>query len=89
MSGGHFNDGSYTYLKVLEFAEELEQEIAKNGVTDLHGEGNDFNEETLKFLREKAAEIKKVGRLMWTIDKLYSGDFGEESFKERCSEVCC
>jgi hypothetical protein len=84
MSGGHFNDGSYSYLKVLEFAESLNEEILNNGSPDDFGDVTEFNEETLEFLKEKVKEIRRVGHLMWDIDKLYSGDIGEETFKERC-----
>ncbi len=87
MSGGHFNDGSHTWLKVLEFAEELEQEIQSNGIPDGHGDVNNFSDETIEFLKQKAKEIEKVGHLIRAIDKLYSGDYGEESFMERCREL--
>ena len=87
MSGGHFNDGSHTWLKVLEFTEELGQEIQNNGTPNEYGEICDFSDETIEFLRERVKELEKVGHLMRHIDKLYSGDCGEESFMERCGDL--
>lgn len=87
MTGGHFNNGSYTWLKMLEFSEELEQEIQSNGIPNEYGDVCNFSDETIEFLKQKAKEIGKVGHLMRAIDKLYSGDYGEESFMERCREL--
>ena len=73
MSGGHF-DEAYAYLKINDFADELETCIKNNS--------DNFGEETLAYLRSQVPLLKQTASIMRQIDYLYSGDSSEETFME-------
>ena len=85
MSGGHFGD--YCYFQVSQFARDLEEEILKNNKEDVDGYGNNYSQETIEYLEEQVHYIHKIADIMYHIDRLYSGDHGEDSFMERVKEV--
>lgn len=91
MSGGHFNDCGYEYYKVYQFADELEQEISRNGKAGTDGDHSnyypDYNEEVIQYLKEQVPKLRKMAEIMRAIDYLYSGDYGENSFMNRIEEL--
>ena len=91
MSGGHFNDCGYDYYKVAQFADELEQEIATNGMTcdDKYMEGfyPNHDPDVIEYLKEQIPKMRKMAEIMRHIDYLYSGDHGDDSFMVRVWEV--
>jgi|688.fasta_scaffold2573322_1 hypothetical protein len=78
MSGGHFNENGYIYFKVEEFASELESAIDFNEDDDEGGAH--LSREVLSILCSKLPIIREAARVMGHIDRLYSGDIGEETF---------
>ena len=91
MSGGHFGNCGYDYYKVSQFADELEQEIATNGLKceDKYMENfyPSFDPEVIEYLKEQLPKMRKMAEIMRHIDYLYSGDHGDDSFMERVKEV--
>jgi len=89
MSGGHFGD--YDYYKVSQFADELEQEIATNGLKceDYYMENfyPNHEPEVIEYLKEQLPKLRKMAEIMRHIDYLYSGDHGDDSFLLRVKEV--
>ena len=85
MSGGHFGD--YCYHQVSQFANDLEEEIRNNGKEDEDGYSYNYSPETLEYLEEQVHYLHKMSDIMYHIDRLYSGDHGEDSFMERVKEV--
>jgi predicted Zn-dependent protease len=78
MSGGHFNENGYIYFKVEQFADELENAIDFN--EDDENGGAHLSREVLSTLCRKLPIIRETARVMRHIDRLYSGDIGEETF---------
>ena len=93
MSGGHFGNCGYDYYKVGQFADELEEEILKNGQKrdDTGYYGIDyypsFDPEVIEYLKEQLPKMRKMAEIMRHIDYLYSGDHGDDSFLLRVKEV--
>lgn len=93
MSGGHFGNCGYDYYKVAQFADELEEEIQRNGKKredcGYYGEeyAPNFSPETIRYLRKQLRQMRKMAEIMRHIDYLYSGDHGEDSFMVRVKEV--
>lgn len=93
MSGGHFCDGGYVYLKVAQFADELEEEIFRNGKkredNGYYGEEYypSYEPETIEYLKEQVPKMRKMAEIMRLCDYLYSGDCGDESFVKRVKEI--
>ena len=93
MSGGHFCDNNYPYYKVAQFADELEEEILKNGQKREDGGyyGEEyypaFEPEVIEYLKEQLPKLHKMAEIMRHVDYLYSGDHGEDSFLLRVKEV--
>lgn len=85
MSGGHFGD--YIYYRVAQFADDLENEIERNFVEDEYGWCTEFGGKTIDYLKEQIKHIQKTAEIMRAIDYLYSGDYGEDSFAERISQI--
>jgi hypothetical protein len=77
MSGGHFNENGYIYFKVEQFADELETAIDFND--DDENGGAHLSREVLSILCSKLSIIRETAQVMGHIDRLYSGDIGEES----------
>lgn len=86
MSGGHFNDGGYTYYRVWQFADELAEAIANNGI-EIDGYTENHSPEVIAILIEKEKEIRKITETMRLIDYLYSGDCEDDRFLERLNEL--
>lgn len=93
MSGGHFGNCGYDYYKVSQFADELEEEILKNGKkredSGYYGEEYypEFPDEVIEYLKEQLPNLRKMVEIMRACDYLYSGDHGEDSFMERVKEI--
>lgn len=87
MSGGHFNDNGYTYYKVSQFADELQQEIENNFTEDEYGYTRNYSKEVIVYLLDQLPKLRKMSEIMKHIDYLYSGDHGEDSFMDRVIEV--
>ena len=85
MSGGHFGD--YCYFQVSQFARDLEWEIADNGKENEDGYSYNYSPETIEYLKEQVHYLNKLSDIMYHIDRLYSGDHGEDSFMKRVKEV--
>jgi hypothetical protein len=85
MSGGHFGD--YCYHQVSQFARDLEEEIKNNSTPDEYGYAKNYNPEVIEYLEEQVHYLHKISDIMYHIDRLYSGDHGEDSFMERVKEV--
>ena len=85
MSGGHFGD--YCYHQVSQIARDLEEEIANNSTPDEYGYVNNYSPEVIEYLEEQVHYMNKLVDVMYHIDRLYSGDHGEDSFMERVKEV--
>jgi hypothetical protein len=85
MSGGHFGD--YCYFQVSQFARDLEEEIANNSTPDEYGYVNNYSQEVIEYLEEQVHVLHKMSDVMYHIDRLYSGDHGENSFMERVKGV--
>ena len=93
MSGGHFGNCGYDYYKVAQFADELEEEILRNGKKrdDTGYYGIDyyptFDDEAIEYMKAQLPKMRKMAEIMRHIDYLYSGDHGDDSFMERVKEV--
>ena len=87
MSGGHFNDCGYYYLKVSQFADELEQEIENNFINDDWGYHHGYPDEVIECLKFYIPQMNKMAEIMKHIDYLYAGDHGPDSSLERIKEV--
>jgi hypothetical protein len=91
MSGGHFNDCGYNYYKVRQFADELQGEIATNGLTceDPYMKGfyPNHSDEVIEYLKEQVPKMRKMAEIMRHIDYLYSGDHGDDSFMKLVKEI--
>jgi regulator of sirC expression with transglutaminase-like and TPR domain len=85
MSGGFFGD--YCYFQVSQFARDLEEEIKNNSMKDDCGYYTGYSKKTIEYLKEQVHYIHKIADIMYHIDRLYSGDHGEDSFMERVKEV--
>jgi len=87
MSGGHFNDCGYTYYKVIQFADELEEEIAANNTVNEYGDKYNFDPDVIDYLEAQLPKLRKMAEIMRHIDYLYSGDHGNDSFLLNVKEV--
>lgn len=93
MSGGHFGDCGYDYYKVAQFADELEEEIQRNGKP--RNEDRTYGEEwypnhdpeVIEYLKEQLPKMRKIAEIMRHIDYLYSGDHGDDTFLQRVKEI--
>jgi len=85
MSGGHFGD--YCYFQVSQFDRDLDEEIANNSTPDEYGYVKNYSQEVIEYLEEQVHYMNKLVDVMYHIDRLYSGDHGEDSFMERVKEV--
>ena len=87
MSGGHFGDCGYDYYKVVQFADELEEEVRNNFNEDEYGFAHEYPPDVCKYLLEQVTKMRKMAEIMRHIDYLYSGDHGPDSFMVRVKEV--
>jgi hypothetical protein len=84
MSGGSFD---YDCFKISQFADNLKARLASNKDKDNEfGWCPDFNEETIDLLKQSHKIIDMAGRIAHHIEWLYSGDHGEDTFKELMDE---
>jgi hypothetical protein len=83
MSGGYFCGGDRTYFRMEQFADELEEEIRWNNMTDESGFLRGLEKETLDLLIEKLAAIRTLSSAMQAIDWYFSDDDGEEELKRK------
>lgn len=84
MSGGHFD---YVHSRVSSFAEDLERDIANNGVPNSDGDSYNYSPAVIDALTSIQARAEKMARLMKAADYLYSGDTSEESFLAEMLEI--
>lgn len=78
MSGGHFD---YAYMRVINFADQLEDDLAKAKTPDSYGQlPYDWSPEVVTRLRETLADARWMATLMREAEWLYSGDHSEESY---------
>ena len=87
MSGGHFNDCSYVYYEIEDFAQELAEEIENNNGARDASDYPGFNSEVIDCLKAQLPLLRKTAIIMRAIDYLYSGDYGEETFLEKMKEL--
>ena len=87
MSGGAFNSSGYVYYQVTQFADELENRIENNSVPDEYGYSPELPEEVLVYLREQVVKLRKISEVMKTIDYLYAGDHGIDSFLRNIQRI--
>lgn len=84
MSGGHFD---HAYFRVQTFAEELNEEIAKNDMKDGEGYSQGFPPEVIQALMAISAHADVSARLMKAAEWLYEGDTSTESFMKSFREI--
>ena len=87
MSGGYFNDCGYDYHRVSQFADELEAEIANNFTEDDWGYRKGYSFEVIGYLKAQLPQLRKMSEIMRAIDYLYSGDHGEDTFKDTINTI--
>lgn len=87
MSGGHFGNCGYDYFKVQDFADELEVEIENNNIKNEYDYVREYPPEVIEYLKEQLPKMRKMAKIMYHIDYLYSGDHGDDSFMDRVKEV--
>ena len=87
MSGGSFCNNSYPQYLVHQFADELENRIENNDVKDEYGYSPGYPEEVLVYLREQVVKLRKISEVMKTIDYLYAGDHGIDSFLRNIQRI--
>jgi len=88
MSGGHFDYGCF---RISQFADELQHEIDINDdeTKDEFGgtRGQCFSPYTMERIRAAHKIIETAGKLAREIEWLYSGDHGEESYRELTDKI--
>ena len=85
MSGGSFN---YAYIQVAEFAEELDDRLVNaNKINEWDEQPNLFPQATLDKLRQIQLAAAHFSELMRTVEYLYSGDIGDDTFLNRVGEI--
>ena len=80
MSGGAFN---YAQFQLMQMADDIEQHIIINNVTDEWGNRPDYSEETLEQFRIAVAKLREAYVYVQRIDYLLCGDDGEDTFHKR------
>lgn len=80
MSGGAFN---YAQFQLMQIADDIEQHIIINNVTDEWGNRPEYSKETLEQFRIAAAKLREAYVYVQRIDWLLSGDDGEDTFHKR------
>lgn len=84
MSGGHFD---YAYMRLHQFADDLESNILNNDKPDEYGYKPGYSKETLDSLKGVERVARMLSLLMKEAEWLYSGDTDEKTFAERCGEI--
>lgn len=85
MSGGSFN---YAYNTVAEFAKELDDRLVNASKVNQWNEQPDlFGQQTLDKLRQIQLAATHFSELMRTVEHLYSGDIGDDTFLNRVGEI--
>lgn len=84
MSGGHFN---YNCFNISRFADDLKEEIQNNNIKDDFGYSCDYSPETIARLNVIQQIIESAGKLAYAIERLYSGDYGEETFADEVDKI--
>ena len=83
LSGGSFE---YKCFQISQFAEELKNKIDEND-NESDGYAPHYNQTTLVLLKHCQKQIELSGKFAHEIEWLYSGDVGEETFKNRLEEI--
>ncbi len=85
MSGGHFD---YDQYRILEIARELESLIENNNIpVDDFGYVRNYDDSILEIFNKVKNDIEVLFKHIDKIDRLVSGDIGEESFLEHFNKV--
>lgn len=86
MSGGHFDYGCF---RISQFADELGREIRMNNTPkeDQLGYCPNFDDDTIRLLKECHRIIEIAGNLAKEVEWLYSGDTSEDTFIEYTSKM--
>ncbi len=80
MSGGAFNHAQF---QLMQMADDIEQHIIINDVTNEWGNRPDYSEETLEQFRIAIAKLREAYVYVQRIDYLLCGDDGEDNFHKR------
>ena len=80
MSGGAYNHAQF---QLVQMADDIDQRILINDVTDEWGNRPEYSEETLEQFRIAAAKLREAYIYVQRIDWLLSGDDGEDTFHKR------
>ena len=87
MSGGHFDYAQFRFKDVKEQIEEL---VKNNDNKELNEWGVPFGRNypvgVISTFQKTASLLEMVGILVNAIDHLVCGDYGVETFRERCTK---
>ncbi len=84
MSGGAFD---YNCFKISQFAEDLKQKIEDNHKKEENWDGYNYSDYTIKGLRISQSLIEVAGKVAYAVEWLYSGDYGEQTFREVIAKI--
>lgn len=87
MSGGSFD---YACYRATQFADELRNKLTEQGKPRAGGWGDNWPEwpaDVAATLAQIADTAEHAGRLMKEAEWLYSGDIGEDTFRERVAAI--
>ena len=84
MSGDSFN---HFYIRMHDFANELEQKINNNNVPNEFGYAENLSDETIANMKTSLLLMKSCAILSHEIEWLYSGDTGEDHFNETFNKL--
>jgi hypothetical protein len=84
MSGGAFD---YDCFKISQFADDLINKIRNNNVKNSSDYAPNYSIETILLLKQCSKIIQDAGEIAKHVEWLYSGDDGEETFKEHVMPI--
>ena len=79
MSGGAIHP-QYLYYQVNQFADELENRIEYNNVSDEYGYAPNLPDDILDYLKLQVSNLRKISEVMRATDYLFAGDHGPDNF---------
>ena len=83
MSGGHFD---YSQYHISRIAEDIQEQIRRNGSTNDWGDKIEFSEKTIQEFKTAILMLEQAYVYAQRIDWFLSGDDGEDTFHERLHE---
>lgn len=84
MSGGSFD---YNCFRIADFAEQLANKISQNTGNEEDEWCPNYKPETLNKLKDAQKIIELAAKLAKEVEWLYSGDIGEETFRNRFEKL--